>query len=48
MEGRSGGLLSVGWGGGTLTQSDSATLPTLSSVGGIVGDVLHMFNRNRH
>ena len=40
----SGGLLSEG----TLTQSDSATWLTLSSVGGTVGGVLHMFSQNRH
>ena len=44
VEGRSGGLLS----GETLTQSDSATLRTLSSVGGTVGGVLRMLNQNRH
>ena len=44
VEGRSGGLLS----GGTLTQSDSTTWLTLSSVGGTVGGVLRMFNQNRH
>ena len=44
VEGRSGGLLS----GGTLTQSDSATELTLSSVARTVGGVLRMLNQNRH
>ena len=44
VEGCSSGLLSEG----TLTQSDSATWLTLSSVGGTVGGVLHMFSQNRH
>ena len=44
VEGRSGGLLS----GRTLTQSDTATWLTLSSVGGTVGGVLRMLNQSRH
>ena len=40
--------LGVGGGGGEFIQCDSATKLTLSSIGGIVGGVLHMLNRNRH